>query len=64
MAAASVPSVGVEESSAQPSAVPPFRAAGLATIDAVDTTVGAVKLRLHRARIELRSRLATSAASL
>ena len=31
---------------------------------AVDTTVGAVKLRLHRARIELRSRLATSAASL
>ena len=44
MAAASVPSVGVEESSAQPSAVPPFRAAGLATIDAVDTTVGRVAL--------------------
>ena len=44
LAAASVPSVGVEDSNAQPSAVPPFRAAGLATVDALDTTVGQVAL--------------------
>ncbi|HEY1316946.1 MAG TPA: copper transporter [Gaiella sp.] len=44
IAASSVPSVGVEESGAQPSAVPPFRAAGLATVDAVDTAVGQVAL--------------------
>jgi hypothetical protein len=39
-----VPSVGVEESNASPSAVPPFRASGLATVDAVDTAVGDVAL--------------------
>ena len=39
-----VPSVGVENSDAQPSAVPPFRASGLATVDAVDTAVGEVAL--------------------
>jgi copper transport outer membrane protein MctB len=44
LAAASVPSVGVEDSNAQPSAVPPFRAAGLATVDALDTTAGQVAL--------------------
>jgi hypothetical protein len=44
IAAANVPSVGVEESNAQPSAVPPFRAAGLATVDAVETAVGQVAL--------------------
>jgi hypothetical protein len=44
LAAASVPSVGVDESSAQPSAVPPFRAAGLATVDAVETTAGQIAL--------------------
>jgi copper transport outer membrane protein MctB len=44
LAAANVPSVGVEESNARPSAVPPFRAAGLATVDALDTAVGQVAL--------------------
>ena len=44
LAAAIVPSVGVEDSNAQPSAVPPFRAAGLATVDALDTTAGQVAL--------------------
>ena len=44
LAAASVPSVGVEDNNAQPSAVPPFRAAGLATVDALDTTAGQVAL--------------------
>ena len=44
LASASVPSVGVEESGGTPSAVPPFRAAGLATVDAVDTTAGQVAL--------------------
>jgi hypothetical protein len=44
LAAASVPSVGVEESSAHPSAVPPFRAAGLATVDALETTAGKIAL--------------------
>jgi hypothetical protein len=44
LAAASVPSVGAEDSNAQPSAVPPFRAAGLATVDALDTTAGQVAL--------------------
>jgi hypothetical protein len=44
LAAAAVPSVGVEESGARPSAVPPFRASGLATVDAVDTAVGDVAL--------------------
>ena len=44
LAAVSVPSVGVEDSNAQPSAVPPFRAAGLATVDALDTTAGQVAL--------------------
>ena len=44
LAAANVPSVGVDESNARPSAVPPFRAAGLATVDAVDTAVGQVAL--------------------
>lgn len=44
LAAANVPSVGVDESNANPSAVPPFRAAGLATVDAVDTAVGQVAL--------------------
>ena len=44
LAAANVPSVGVDESNARPSAVPPFRAAGLATVDAIDTAVGQVAL--------------------
>ena len=44
LAAAIVPSVGVEDSNAQPSAVPPLRAAGLATVDARDTTAGQVAL--------------------
>jgi hypothetical protein len=44
LAASQVPSVGVEESNARPSAVPPFRASGLATVDAVDTAVGDVAL--------------------
>jgi hypothetical protein len=44
IATANVPSVGVEESNARPSAVPPFRAAGLATVDPVDTAVGEVAL--------------------
>jgi hypothetical protein len=44
LASASVPSVGVEDSNASPSAVPPFRASGLATVDAVDTAVGDVAL--------------------
>jgi copper transport outer membrane protein MctB len=44
LAASNVPSVGVEESGARPSAVPPFRAAGLATVDALDTSVGQVAL--------------------
>ena len=44
LAAAIVPSVGVEDSNAQPSAVPPFRAAGLAPVDARDTTAGQVAL--------------------
>jgi hypothetical protein len=44
LAAASVPGVGVEESSARPSAVPPFRAAGLATVDALETTAGQIAL--------------------
>ena len=44
LAAAQVPSVGVEESNARPSAVPPFRASGLATVDAVDTAAGDVAL--------------------
>jgi hypothetical protein len=44
LASASVPSVGVEDSTAQPSAVPPFRAGGLATVDAIDTAVGQVAL--------------------
>ncbi|HEY7178939.1 MAG TPA: copper transporter [Gaiella sp.] len=44
LASASVPSVGVEESNASPSAVPPFRASGLSTVDAVDTAVGDVAL--------------------
>ena len=44
LAAASVPSVGVEDNNAQPSAVPPFRAAGLATVDALDTTAGQIAL--------------------
>ena len=44
LASASVPSVGVEDSNAQPSAVPPFRAGGLATVDAIDTAVGQVAL--------------------
>ena len=34
----------MEESNARPSAVPPFRASGLATVDAVDTAVGDVAL--------------------
>ena len=34
----------MEESSASPSAVPPFRAGGLATVDAIDTAVGQVAL--------------------
>jgi hypothetical protein len=44
LAAAHVPSVGVEDSGTRPSAVPPFRASGLATVDAVDTAVGEVAL--------------------
>jgi len=44
LAASQVPSVGVEESNARPSAVPPFRASGLATVDAVDTAAGDVAL--------------------
>jgi hypothetical protein len=44
LASANVPSVGVEDSTVQPSAVPPFRAGGLATVDAVDTAVGQVAL--------------------
>jgi hypothetical protein len=44
LAASQVPSVGVEESNARPSAVPPFRASGLATVDAVDSAVGDVAL--------------------
>ena len=44
LAASRVPSVGVEESDARPSAVPPFRASGLATVDALDTAVGDVAL--------------------
>jgi hypothetical protein len=44
LAAAAVPTVGVEESDAQPSAVPPFRSSGLATVDAVDTAAGQVAM--------------------
>ena len=44
LAASQVPSVGVENSGTRPSAVPPFRASGLATVDAVDTAVGEVAL--------------------
>jgi hypothetical protein len=44
LAAASVPTVGVEESGARPSAIPPFRSAGLATVDAVDSAIGQVAL--------------------
>jgi hypothetical protein len=44
LAAAHVPSVGVEQSGARRSAIPPFRSSGLATVDAVDTTVGQVAL--------------------
>lgn len=44
--AASVPTVGVEESGATPSAVPPFRSSGLATVAPIDTAVGQVALVL------------------
>jgi hypothetical protein len=44
LASASVPSVGVEATGERPSAVPPFRSSGLATVDAVDTAVGQVAL--------------------
>ncbi len=44
LASASVPAVGVEETGATPSAVPPYRASGLSTEDAVDTAVGQVGL--------------------
>jgi Copper transport outer membrane protein, MctB len=46
LASAAVPTVGVEESGARRSAIPPFRASGLATVDDVDATVGQVALVL------------------
>ena len=46
LAAASVPTVGVEAGGARPSAIPPFRSSGLSTVDAVDTPVGQVALVL------------------
>lgn len=44
LASSSVPAVGVEEAGSRPSAVPPFRASGLSTDDAVDTAAGQVAL--------------------
>jgi hypothetical protein len=46
IASARVPTVGVERSGVRRSAIAPFRASGLATVDAVDTTVGQVALVL------------------
>ncbi len=44
LASAPVPTVGVEASGARPSAIPPFRSSGLATVGPVDTPVGEIAL--------------------